>query len=75
MDDFFSRDITLLTGSDKAQFLKHELNIHTYEDLLRHYPFRYEDRNNPSTIAALTPASPGVQLHGYIKSFQKIDTG
>ncbi|TSJ81396.1 MAG: ATP-dependent DNA helicase RecG [Candidatus Cardinium sp.] len=75
MDDFFSRDITLLTGSDKAQLLKHELNIHTYEDLLRHYPFRYEDRNNLSTIAALTPATPGVQLNGYIKSLQKVDKG
>lgn len=75
MDHFFSRDITLLTGPDKAQLLKDELGIHTYEDFLKHYPFRYEDRNNQSTVAALTPTTPGVQLQGYIKSLQKIDKG
>nr|WP_223245915.1 ATP-dependent DNA helicase RecG [Cardinium endosymbiont of Sogatella furcifera] len=75
MDDFFSKGITLLVGLDKAKLLTDELGIATYEGLLRHYPFRYEDRNNLSTVAALTPAASGVQLQGYIKNLQKIDKG
>ncbi|WP_419241903.1 ATP-dependent DNA helicase RecG [Cardinium endosymbiont of Nabis limbatus] len=75
MDHFFSRDIVDLIGSDKAQLFKDELGIHTYEDLLKHYPFRYEDRGNQSTIAALTPTTPGVQLCGYIKKLQSIEKG
>nr|WP_250238292.1 ATP-dependent DNA helicase RecG [Cardinium endosymbiont of Oedothorax gibbosus] len=60
---------------DKAQLLKDELGIHTYEDLLKHYPFRYEDRNNQFTIAALIPTTSSVQLQGYIKRLQRIDKG
>ncbi|MEF2228469.1 MAG: ATP-dependent DNA helicase RecG [Candidatus Cardinium sp.] len=75
MDDFFSKRITLLVGLDKAKLLKDELGIATYEDLLRYYPFRYEDRNNCSTVAALTSTTTGVQLQGYIKNLQKIDKG
>ncbi|ROT47145.1 ATP-dependent DNA helicase RecG [Candidatus Cardinium hertigii] len=78
MNIFFSKSITLLTGLDKAQLLKDELGISTYEDLLKHYPFRYEDRSKRSTIAALHPTisgAHGVQLEGYIKKLQKIEKG
>ena len=75
MDHFFSRDIALLTGPDKARLLKDELGLYTYEDLLKHYPFRYEDRNNRSTIAALIPATSGVQLQGYITKLKRVDKG
>ncbi|WP_243017963.1 MULTISPECIES: ATP-dependent DNA helicase RecG [Candidatus Cardinium] len=75
MDNFFSRDITLLAGLDKGQLLKDELGIHTYEDLLKYYPFRYEDRSTQSTIASLTLTPASVQLQGYIRKLQKIDKG
>ncbi|MGI2299599.1 ATP-dependent DNA helicase RecG [Candidatus Cardinium hertigii] len=75
MDNFFSRDITLLTGLDKARLLKDELNIHTYEDLLKHYPFRYEDRSRLVTIISLTPTTSSVQLQGYVTKLEKIDKG
>ncbi len=75
MDDFFSRDITLLAGLDTARLLKDELSIYTYEDLLKHYPFRYEDRSHIFTIASLTPATSSVQLQGYVTKLQKIDKG
>jgi len=31
-------------GPEKASLLKKELQIHTFGDLIQHYPFRYEDR-------------------------------
>ncbi|WP_422389217.1 ATP-dependent DNA helicase RecG [Cardinium endosymbiont of Tipula unca] len=84
MEIFFSRNVALLPeiGPDKAQLLKEELGISTYEDLLKHYPFRYEDRTCISTISDLNTAgidsplvSSGLQLQGYIVNLRKIEKG
>ena len=32
-------------GPIRAELLKSELNIFTYQDLITHYPFRYIDRS------------------------------
>ena len=49
-----SSPITALFGVGKrrAETLA-KLGIETIEDLLRHYPFRYEDRRRPVTVGAL----------------------
>ncbi|TDG94747.1 ATP-dependent DNA helicase RecG [Cardinium endosymbiont of Culicoides punctatus] len=84
MADFISKDIALLSGvgPDKAELLKNELHISTYEDLLRHYPFRYENRTYLSTVAELYAAdnnspfvSSGVQLQGCIVHLKKVEKG
>jgi len=39
-------DIKFLTGvgPKRADLLNRELNIHTFEDLIYHFPYRYIDR-------------------------------
>ena len=49
--------VTALRGvSDRREELLARLEIRTVGDLLRHYPFRYEDRRH---IVALSSAAPG----------------
>lgn len=50
-------------GPQKADVLKKELDIHTYNDLLQHFPFRYIDRTKFYKIS---------ELHGDISLVQTI---
>jgi ATP-dependent DNA helicase RecG len=54
----------------KIQVLKQELNIHTLEDLLQFYPFRYEDRTQVFKSNQLKEDMPDVQLVGVIEKFE-----
>ena len=38
-------------GDARADLLKSELGMHTVNDLLWHYPFRYVDRSKYHTVA------------------------
>lgn len=73
MEHFFSKNIASLSGVglEKAQLLHDELGIVTYENLLKHFPFRYEDRTKQSLIKELVPTDFGVCLQGKIKSIKK----
>jgi len=75
MDHFFSRKITSIPGIEqkKVTLLFQELNLDTYEDLLRYYPFRYEDRTLSSSIVKLDPSVASISLQGYITSVKKIE--
>lgn len=77
MEHFFLRDLTQLAiiGPAKAQLLKDELGIQTCEDLLKNYPFRYEDRTKQLRVAELNANTTGVYLHGYIRNLQKREQG
>ncbi len=55
-------------GSQRAEILKKDLGIFTYEDLLHHYPFRYIDRTRFYKIRELNPDLPSVQILGRIIS-------
>lgn len=59
-------------GPAKADALKTELGIHTFEDLLQTYPFRYIDRSKFYTISELQSTSTEVQLRGKITSVQQV---
>ncbi|MBX9890331.1 MAG: ATP-dependent DNA helicase RecG [Amoebophilaceae bacterium] len=74
MDHFFSKNIALIPGiePDKIQLLGEELSIYTYEDLLRYYPFRYEERTHRVLITHLGTTTANVTLQGYITKLQKI---
>jgi ATP-dependent DNA helicase RecG len=51
-------------GPQRADLLKNELNIHTFGDLLEHFPFRYVDRTRVFPIASLQAGMDTVQVRG-----------
>ena len=53
-------------GIQRADVLKKELGIFTFNDLLRHYPFRYIDRTRFYKIIDLTGDLPAIQFIGRI---------
>ncbi|MDR0757527.1 MAG: ATP-dependent DNA helicase RecG [Tannerella sp.] len=65
-------------GPKKAEVLKRELEISTYEDLLYHFPYRYVDRSRFYKVSEITGAleadgeMPYVQLRGRIVRFDTL---
>ncbi|HTN16726.1 MAG TPA: ATP-dependent DNA helicase RecG [Chitinophagaceae bacterium] len=53
-------------GPQRAELLRKELDISTYEDLLGHYPFRYYDRTRISKVNEINDLTEYVQLSGKI---------
>jgi len=53
-------------GPKRAALLKSEINIHTFDDLLQYYPFRYIDKSKIHKVAEITPDQIYVQLKGHI---------
>jgi ATP-dependent DNA helicase RecG len=51
-------------GPQRGDLLRKELNIHTFGDLLEHFPYRYIDKTKVFTISAITPATEIVQVRG-----------
>lgn len=68
MAGFYSTPIEYLkgVGPQRAALINKELSIHTYGDLIQHYPFRYEDRTRFYTIHEMVDEMPYVQLKGRI---------
>ena len=68
MQQVLSTPIEFLKGVGplRAEFLRKDLNIHTFGDLLQHYPFRYVDRSVFHRIAELTEDLQQVQLRGVL---------
>jgi ATP-dependent DNA helicase RecG len=59
-------------GPQKAELLKKELQIFTFNDLLTHYPFRYVDRTRFYNIREINADMPYVQLRGKITHYEII---
>lgn len=55
-------------GPTKADVLKKDLGIFTYQDMLAHYPFRYIDRTKFYKINQINPDSQYIQIIGRIIS-------
>jgi ATP-dependent DNA helicase RecG len=51
-------------GPAKAELLKKDLGILTYQDLLSHYPFRYIDRSKWYSLSEIHSELPYVQVIG-----------
>ncbi len=51
-------------GPQRADLLRKELNIASFEDLLNHFPFRYVDKTRVFPISAITPQMETVQVRG-----------
>ncbi|WP_158828756.1 ATP-dependent DNA helicase RecG [Mucilaginibacter lacusdianchii] len=50
------------TGTSRAEVLKKDLGIFTFEDLLRHFPFKYIDRTKYYKIRDINAELPHVQV-------------
>ena len=62
-------------GPQRAELLRTELRIYTFNDLLQHYPFRYLDRSTYHKIKDLPYVDNYVQIKGVIQSIKEIGTG
>lgn len=56
-------------GPQKAEVLQKEMNVHTYNDLLHYFPYRYVDRSQIFLIKNIDPNTQFIQLKGIIKGF------
>jgi ATP-dependent DNA helicase RecG len=59
-------------GPKRAELLNAELNIHTFDDLLGYYPFRYVDRSRIFKISEIEPDLAYIQLRGTISNIRII---
>jgi len=62
-------------GPQKGALLRKELNIHTYQDLLHHYPFRYYDRTQILQINQINAQTETVQFIGKVDDFYEEGEG
>lgn len=62
-------------GPQRAKLLRDELGIKSYEDLLYHFPFRYQDRSQFHKIKDIPFAEGYVQIKGQIISVSETGTG
>ncbi|HVG14266.1 MAG TPA: ATP-dependent DNA helicase RecG [Chitinophagaceae bacterium] len=59
-------------GPQRADILKKELNIFTFNDLLHYFPFRHLDKTSIARIGTLTSALDFAQVKGRLISFEVI---
>jgi len=62
-------------GPKRAELLKKELNIFTFDDLLNYFPFRYVDRSKFSSVTEVNNDQNYFQLKGRIIQAQTIGEG
>lgn len=77
MNDFLSTPIEFLkgVGPQRAELLKKELSIFTFEHLINYFPFRYVDRSFYHQIADLPYTEGFVQIRGKIIKIEEITAG
>jgi ATP-dependent DNA helicase RecG len=77
MNDFLSTRIEFLkgVGSARAEVLKKESKIFTFNDLLNYFPFRYVDKSVFHTVIEVPELDSYVQLKGYITSVKEVSFG
>ena len=73
--NYFQTPIDYLkgVGPSRADLLKKELGIHTFQDLLNLFPNRYLDRTQFYKIAQLQKTNADVQLVGKITHIKTVD--
>jgi len=62
-------------GPQKAQVLQEELGIFTFQDLLFHFPYRYQDRSSFHDISLIRAEDQYVQLKGRFTHISEIGSG
>lgn len=73
MEHFFSRQVASLMENEpeKAQLLRDEIGVVTYEDLITYFPFRYEDRSKHVLIKDIVSTDLSLSLQGRVKSIKR----
>jgi ATP-dependent DNA helicase RecG len=59
-------------GPKRAEMLFKELGIETFEDLLRHYPFKYSDRTKYFTIKEINSDQTYIQVRGQVTTMELV---
>jgi ATP-dependent DNA helicase RecG len=59
-------------GPARAEVLRSELRIHSFNDLLQYFPFRYVDRSKFYSIAEIRDDYTYIQLRGTLVNVQKL---
>ncbi len=62
-------------GPKKADILKQELKIVSYEDLVYYFPYKYVDRSRIYTIREIDPSMQHIQLKGRIAALKTVGDG
>lgn len=77
MLDTTTRNVKYLpgVGEQRAALLGRELNIHSLNDLLYYFPYKYIDRSRVFKVAELTSTLQHVQIVGEIRSFEELGEG
>jgi len=72
--DIFDTHITYLkgVGPKKAKLLVEELDIHTFNDLLNYFPFRYVDKSKFYKVKDITSDAVWFQLKGAITNITSV---
>lgn len=77
MDELLRTSIKFLAGvgPKRAEMLKKEIDVESFDDLLNYYPYRYVDRSKFYRTNELLPDMPYVQLKGYIRHYYEEGNG
>ncbi|WP_274475794.1 ATP-dependent DNA helicase RecG [Mangrovimonas aestuarii] len=59
-------------GPNRADLLRKEMGVHTYQDLINLFPNRYLDRTQYYKIGQLQPNSSEIQIIGQVVSLQEV---
>jgi len=59
-------------GPQRAEWLKKELGIFTFKDLLEHYPYRHVDKTQVNLIKEIKPQTEYIQVAGKLVSKEQI---
>ncbi len=59
-------------GPKRAQTLKQELSISTFDDLIHYFPFRYIDKSKIYKVSDISGSSAYIQLKGKISNIKQI---
>ena len=77
MQQYLQQDIQFLpgVGPKRADMLRQELELNTFEDLITYYPFRYVDRSRFYRISEVTSDMPQIQIRGKITGYATAGKG
>ena len=76
-DAFSKTEITFLkgVGPQRAELLAKELGLHTYNDLLHYFPFRYVDKSTFTSVRESFAITGPVQMKGRISKVSEVGDG
>ncbi|MDR2057713.1 MAG: ATP-dependent DNA helicase RecG [Dysgonamonadaceae bacterium] len=77
MPELSEQNITYLpgVGPKKAEILKKELNVVSWEDIIYYFPYKYIDRSKIFKIREVNGTMPYIQLKGKIRNYEILGEG